>query len=259
MARPKIGLALSSGGAKGFAHVGVLKALAEAGIRVDVIAGSSIGSLVGAFYATGMSPYFMEGLATSLSWRHWTDFTVPKMGMIAGDRILQMVSMLTRGRSIEDTHIPLAIVATEILTRRQVVFRNGSIAKAVRASISIPGVFVPYVMEQCVYVDGGVVNPVPIDVARDLGADFVIAVHVGAHKLAHAPESMVDVLMQSIDVMQDIAYRHLYDSADFVILPEVAAVGITQFKKAQFALDAGYAAARSALPAIHDALAKYSA
>ncbi|MCY0886911.1 MAG: patatin-like phospholipase family protein [Alicyclobacillaceae bacterium] len=249
-----IGLALGSGGAKGFAHVGVLRALEEHGVRVGVISGSSMGGLVAAFYATGMQPAFMEQLATTLRRRHWIDFTVPKMGMVSGDRVRTMVALLTRQLAIEQANIPLAIVATDLLNRRKVVFKSGSIADAVRASVSIPGVFVPVVHDGGVLVDGGVLDRVPVEVTRELGADKVIAVDVSTNTLPQPPTSLVDVFFQSLDLMQEQVYAGVRQSADVTIVPDVSAVGISQFGKAKIAIEAGYEAALQKINDIDDML-----
>lgn len=250
MRKHTIGLVLGSGGAKGFAHIGVIKALEEHQIPVDVIAGSSMGSMVGAFYAMGMRPNMMEGLATSLKWRHWLDLTVPKMGMVLGDKVRDMVALLTKNGDIRDAKLPLAIVATELTRQQSVCFRSGRIADAVRASISIPGVFIPYVWQDGVYVDGGVLNPLPIEIAYSLGADVVIAVDVSATTLGTPPESMVDVIMQSLDIMQSHAFSLRNTTATVTISPDLREVGTSNFHKARQAIDAGYEATIKLMPKI---------
>lgn len=237
----KLGLALGSGAARGLAHIGVLLALTENHIPVHAIAGSSMGSLVGALYAAGIPPSYMEGLACALRFRHWVDFTVPKMGLISGERIREMIALLTRNETIEDMPVPLAIVATELLGRKSVTFRAGNVADAVRASISIPGIFVPFTMNGGIYVDGGVLERVPVSAAYNLGADFVLAVDVGSGRANYKPESMIDVIVQSLDVMQDFGTGQGM-SADIMIVPELEDVGPSHFHKAKRAIDAGYEA-----------------
>ncbi|MDP9728450.1 patatin-like phospholipase family protein [Alicyclobacillus tolerans] len=243
--RVGIGLALGSGGAKGFAHVGVIKALEEAGITIDYISGSSMGALIAAFYATGMRTVFMEQLATTLRWRHWVDFTVPKMGMVNGEKVKQMVHMLTKGQNIEQAKIPLAIVATDLLSRQRVVFTHGNIAEAVRASIAIPGVFVPVFTENAVLVDGGVLDRVPIEAVRNLGASKVIAVDVSVNSQTTLPQSMIDVFFQSLDIMQEQVYQSVRSAADIAITPQLTSIGISQFSKAALAIDIGYQSAKA--------------
>ncbi len=239
MQKPKIGLALGSGGAKGFAHIGVIQALTEHHIPICAVAGSSMGSLIGALFAAGIPPMYLEGLACGLRFRHWIDFTVPKMGLISGERIREMVAFLTRDEVIEHLPIPLAIVATELISRECVTFRAGNIADAVRASISIPGVFVPYVMDSGLYVDGGVLERVPVNAAYDLGADFVIGVDVGSGRCSFKPESMIDVIIQTLDVMQDVASVRSTEP-DIMIVPDLEGIGPSHFNKAKAVIQAGY-------------------
>lgn len=248
--RKTLGLALGSGGAKGFAHVGVLKALEEHGIRPDVVTGSSMGSLIGAFYVTGMRPAFMERLATTLSWRHWIDLTVPRMGLISGQKIHQMVTMLTRRLRFEDVEPRFGVVATELTQRRSVLFASGSIADAVRASIAIPGVFVPYVNADGVFVDGGVLERVPVHACRTLGADVVIAVDVAAVLRSAVPETIMDVIMYSIDVMQQQLVEPRVQHADLRIEPDLSDMGTSQFQRAKEAMARGYEAAMAMMPQI---------
>ncbi|MCF8564404.1 patatin-like phospholipase family protein [Alicyclobacillus tolerans] len=251
MAKRTVGVALGSGGAKGFAHVGVLKALDEHHIPVDVVAGSSMGSLIGAFYSTGMRTNFMERLACSMKWRYWVDLTVPRVGLIQGEKIRQMVHMLTRGLNIEQADKPLAIVATELMSKSLVVFRTGLIADAVRASISIPGVFVPFVTPEGIFVDGGVLERVPVSAAKSLGADVVIGVDVGYPQRNSVPETMLDVVMQSIDIMQETVYTQRGgDDADVLLRPDLAQIGTSHFQKAAQAIALGYEAALAAMPEI---------
>jgi NTE family protein len=242
LSKISVGLALGSGGAKGFAHIGVLKALTEHNIEVDMVAGSSMGSVIGAFYATGMRPAFMERLACTLSRRHWMDLTVPKLGIIAGDKIHQMVAMLTRNLRFEQIDVPLAIVATELTQRKLVTFRSGRIADAVRASISIPGVFVPYATTEGVFVDGGVMERVPVNAVRSMGADLVIAVDVARTQKVELPETIIDVIMQSLDIMQQEMIDQHTKLADIKIEPELSDIGTSHFQKAAVAIDAGYRA-----------------
>ncbi|MBX6352246.1 MAG: patatin-like phospholipase family protein [Thermoflavifilum sp.] len=254
MTARRVGVALGSGGAKGYAHIGVLKALEEHGIPVHAVSGSSMGSIVAALYATGMRPGFMERLATSLGYRHWLDLTVPKLGVIAGERIRQIMQLLTRDREIQDADIPLAIVATELLGRKRVVFRTGKIADAVRASISIPGVFVPVVTADGIYVDGGVIDRVPVRAVRDLGVDVVIAVDVSATLRPSAPETMLDVVLQSLDVMQDPLVQDQTREASVTLTPDLSHVGTSQFHRAAEAIRIGYETALAAMDTLKAAV-----
>lgn len=218
---PKIALALGSGGARGFAHIGVLKVLKAQGIPVDFIAGSSMGSLVGALYANGIDPVLMEKLALHLKRKHWLDFTVPGMGFVAGEKIRELIRLLTHGKNLEELQIPMAVVATDIETGERVVFREGPVDQAVRASISIPGIFVPERVNDRLLVDGGVIDRVPITVAREMGADLVIAVDVALFDRKMEVQSIYDVIVQAIDIMEREILRHRMVSADLVLRPNV--------------------------------------
>jgi NTE family protein len=240
MRKGTVGVALGSGGAKGFAHVGVLKALREYGVTIDVVAGTSMGSLIGAFYATGMQPDFMERLAYTLRWRHWVDLTVPKVGLIAGDKLHAMVKLLTRSLNIEDSPIPYAAVATELVTKKTHIFTNGLFADAVRASTAIPGVFVPSTLGDNIYVDGGVMEPVPVTAARQLGAKVVIGVDVSAPARGVPPTNMMEVILHSLEIMQE-QVRGQYEP-DLMVEPDLTHVGSSQFHKAREAVEAGYVA-----------------
>ncbi|EPZ51579.1 patatin-like phospholipase family protein [Alicyclobacillus acidoterrestris] len=242
MCERKLGLALGSGGAKGFAHIGVLAALTDYGIPVHAVAGSSMGGLVGAVYAMGTSPRMLRGLAISLKRRHWLDFTVPKMGLIQGARVEQLIGLLTRNGTFDDTVIPLAVVATDLIRRQLVVFRSGNIAQAVRASISIPGVFVPVVRDGAVYVDGGVLQRVPVAAAWELGCDVVLGVDVGVTPVGTVPKSIMDVIMQSLEMMQEQVCGEVNSGSSLTITPEVTHIGTGQFTRAAEAIEIGYAA-----------------
>ncbi|MBY0144595.1 patatin-like phospholipase family protein [Neobacillus niacini] len=221
MKRPIIGLALGSGGARGFAHLGVIKVLKEAGIPIDLIAGSSMGALVGSFYGAGIEIDRLYKLSTAFKRKYFLDFTVPKMGFIAGKRVKDFIKVFTHSKNIEDLSIPLGIVATDLLTGEKVVFKKGPVAEAVRASISIPGIFVPEKINGRILVDGGVSDRVPVSVAKEMGADIVIAVDVSRVKRNAEITSIYDVIMQSIDIMQTEILINREIASDIMIRPPV--------------------------------------
>ncbi|MCD4707398.1 MAG: patatin-like phospholipase family protein [Candidatus Sabulitectum sp.] len=174
----RIGLALGSGSARGWAHIGVIRALEEAGINVDCIAGTSIGALVGAVYASGRFAE-LEKAVLQLERKQillFSDIILPKSGLIDGRKISNLIQQHVLDTPIESLPLPLCIIATDLTTGREVVLKDGDISEAVRASVSIPGVFTPVRKEDRLLVDGGLVNPVPVSIAREMGADFVIAV-----------------------------------------------------------------------------------
>ncbi len=200
MTPPTIGLALGSGGLRGLAHIGVLKVLEREGIPVNYIAGCSIGSLIGSLYAAGLDSETIFKLAKNLKRRHWIDFVIPKMGLVAGDRTLETVRLLTQRKHFDELAIPLAVVAADLNTGQEVVFRDGEVAHAVRASISVPGVFVPYNYDGRLLVDGAVVNPTPMDIVHSMGADIVIAVDLVPTGDVAAFANIFDVIIQTIDI-----------------------------------------------------------
>ena len=184
---PRIGLALGSGSARGFAHIGVLKALDEAGFKADVVAGTSAGSLVGIFYAAGFTPWQMEEVALKVRDIDVADISnASKRGMFAGEALQRLVNDFVKQTPIEKLRIPYAALATNLKTGEAVTLRSGDSGLAVRASCSIPGVFVPALVAGVELVDGGLVSPLPVKAARLLGAEFVIAVDVGSKQIGRA-------------------------------------------------------------------------
>ncbi|MCM3003887.1 patatin-like phospholipase family protein [Priestia koreensis] len=250
MKDPTVGLALGSGGARGFAHLGVLKVLHEANIPVHCIAGSSMGALVAAFYATGMDMDRLYKIANAFKRKYHLDVTVPKMGFVVGERIKELVRVFTHGKNIEDLMIPIAIVTTDLRTGEKVVFREGPVAEAVRASISIPGIFVPEPLNGRLLVDGGVVDRIPVSVARDLGADIVIAVDVSRVKTNAEIGSIFDVILQSLDILQEELVKHREIASDVMIRPHVEAFSSRAFKNIAEIIAIGEEEGRKHLPKI---------
>ena len=174
--QPKIAVVLGSGGLRGISQVGVLKVLEDENIKIDHIVGCSMGSLIGALYCCGHTTDNILKLAMNLKREHWFDIKIGKMGLCSGEQALTIMKLLTQKRKFSETDISLSIVAADLNAGEEVVFSEGSVAEAVRASISIPGVFMPYQKGEMLLVDGAVVNPTPIDIAFNNGADIVIAV-----------------------------------------------------------------------------------
>lgn len=221
MERPRVGLALGSGGARGFAHLGAIKVLRDEGIQIDFIAGSSMGALVGCFYGAGIDIENLYQLSVAFKRKYFLDFTVPKMGFIAGKKVKEFIRFFTHGKNIEDLILPVGVVATDLLTGEKVVFREGPIAEAVRASISIPGIFIPEKYNGRLLVDGGVADRVPVSVVRDMGADIVIAIDVSSVERNAEIVSIYDVIMQSIDIMQTEIFTNREIASDIMIRPHV--------------------------------------
>lgn len=252
MPRPKIGLALGSGGARGFAHLGVIKVLKEAGIPIDMVAGSSMGALVACFYGAGLDIERLYKISSAFKRKYYLDFTVPKMGFIAGKRVKDLIRMFTHGKNIEELDIPIGIVATDLMTGEKVVFKKGSIADAVRASISIPGIFVPEKLNGRLLVDGGVVDRVPVSVVKDMGADLVIAVDVSHVKTNSEVTSIFDVIMQSLDIMQMELVNHRVIASDAIIRPQVDKYSARAFTNIEEIITIGEEEAKSQIDTIKD-------
>lgn len=257
MAEPKIGLALGSGGARGLAHIGILKVLEEEKIPVSMIAGSSIGSLIGSFYGAGQKVDELEKISVAFQRKYFLDFTVPKLGFIVGNRIKDFIRIFTYNKNIEDLHIPVSIVATDIHTGERVVFRHGPVADAVRASIAIPGIFVPEKINGRLLVDGGVIDRVPISVVKEMGADIVIGVDVAGFKKNPQITTIYDIILQSIDIMQmEIVKKREYDS-DIMIRPPVQMYSSYSFTNAEEIIKAGEEEARKHVDEIRNAMRKW--
>ncbi|MDQ0217192.1 patatin family protein [Peribacillus cavernae] len=244
MQEPKIGLALGSGGARGFAHLGVIKILREEGIPVNMIAGSSMGALVGAFYAAGSDIERLYMLSRVFKRKYYLDFTVPKMGFVSGKRVKELIRVLTYGKKLEELDFPVAVVATDIQTGEKVVFQDGPISDAVRASISIPGIFVPERVGGRLLVDGGVVDRIPVSVARGMGADIIIAVDVAHVKQNQEITSIYDVIMQSLDIMQMELLESRKVASDVMIRPRVEQYNSKSFTNISEIINIGEEAAR---------------
>lgn len=184
--RPQVGLVLGSGSARGWAHIGVIQALEEAQVPIDMVVGTSIGAFVGAVYATGELESLRE-FALRMNWKmvlSYFDVVFPRSGFLDGRKVHELFSMHTKAQTFEDFRIPVRIVATDLNTGRMVVLDSGSIIEAIRASVAVPGVITPVVTPEHLLVDGGLVNPVPVDIAREQGAEVVIAVDLNSGLIA---------------------------------------------------------------------------
>lgn len=249
----KIGLALGGGLARGLAHIGVLNVLQEMGVKIDFIAGTSMGSLIAALYACGLKLKLIERLAQRISRRTWMDFTFPRMGLIAGEKLEQLLYMLTGRRSFEELSLPLAVVAVDLISGERVILNEGSVARAVRASCAIPGIFSPVEIGEKLLVDGGVLERVPAPAVREMGAGTVIAVDVGGQVGNYKINHIFDVMSKSLDIMAREIHRKQCLDADVLINPEVSDLGPFDFHRVEEAIGRGEAAARQALPLLAEA------
>ena len=251
----KIALVLGGGAARGYAHVGVIKTLESNGIRPDIIVGTSVGSVVGALYAAGYSGFELQRLALAMDDAMVSDWSLPDRGFIKGEALQNYVNTVLSNRPIEKLARTLAIVATDLQTGEAVVFRTGNTGMAVRASSSVPGVFQPVRINGHDYVDGGLVSPVPVKIARSLGADVVIAVDVSSRPRYGKTTSSLDVLLQTFNIMGQSIASHELLQADIVIRPNVDGVGGTDFQGKHLAILEGEKAAAESLPSLRAKLA----
>ena len=253
----KVALVLGAGAAKGFAHVGVLKVLEANHIPVHMIVGTSVGSLVGSLYAYGYPAYDLQKIAMGLERGDLVDLTVPDNGFVKGELLEAYVNRMIRNATMENLRIPFYAVATDIGSGQEMVFGKGNTGLAVRASCSIPGVFQPVRIGDRMYVDGGVVSPVAVDAARRLGADVVIAVAISGGVSGVLPETTLDTIFQSVNVMYAKIAANQLSRADVVIHPKVGYIASGDVTKRHEAILEGETAAQAALPKILQLLGEH--
>jgi len=253
----KLGLALGGGAARGFAHVGVIAVLEEAGLRPQLVVGTSAGSLVAALYASGKSSAQLQQTALNMEEVAITDWMLPLVGrgMFRGEALARHVNDLVAGRLIENMAIPLGIVATDLGNGQAVLFQRGDTGTAVRASSAVPAVFVPVKINNRDYVDGGLVSPVPVSFARQMGADVVLAVDISAPPEGNAADGSLQILLQTFAIMGKTINQYELQGADVVVRPAQLGLKSADFSARQRAMDAGRAAMLAALPALKARLA----
>ena len=253
----KLGLALGGGAARGFAHVGVIAVLEEAGLRPQLVVGTSAGSLVAALYASGKTSAQLQQTSLNMEEVAITDWMLPIIGrgMFRGDALARYVNELVAGRLIENMAIPLGIVATDLGSGNAVLFQKGDTGTAVRASSAVPAVFVPVKINGREYVDGGLVSPVPVRYARQMGADVVIAVDISNPPEANTADGTLQILLQTFAIMGKSINDFELKNADLVVRPSQAGLRSADFSSRPRAIDAGRAAMLAALPALRARLA----
>ncbi|WP_407919689.1 patatin-like phospholipase family protein [Derxia lacustris] len=254
VARPRIGLALGGGAARGFAHIGVIKVLEAQGITVDYIAGTSAGSVVGSLYASGLDGYGLQQLALTMDESLFADWALGGRSMFRGEAIAGWINRSVGNRTIEQFKRPLGIVATRLSNGESVLFQRGNAGAAVRASSAVPGVFAPVTIGGVEYVDGGLTSPVPVRAARRMGADFVIAVDISSDPAGQPVASVTDLLLQTFTIMGKSINRFELGEADVVIRPAITS-GSADFAARHQAVLAGERAATAALPELRQKLA----
>jgi NTE family protein len=255
----KIGLALGGGAARGFAHVGVIKALEAQGIIPDVVVGTSAGSLVGALYAAGNNGFALHKLALEMDEAAISDWSVPLFakatGVLKGEALQNYVNKAVNNAPLEKLKVPFGTVATDLKSGEPILFRRGNTGAAVRASSAVPGVFQPVRIGERSYVDGGLVSPVPVRFAREMGADFVIAVNISSQPDAQPSASTLDVLLQTFAIMGQSINAYELKDADVVIQPRLGTMKGNDFPGRNTAILAGEQAASALMPEIKRKLA----
>lgn len=254
--RPKLALVLGGGAARGFAHIGVIKTLQAQGIVPDMVVGTSAGAVVGALYAAGHDGFALQQLAMQMDESQVADWSLPDRGVIKGEALQDFVNRAVGRQTLEKLPRMLAVVATDLRSGEPIVFRHGNTGMAVRASSAVPGVFKPVLINGREYVDGGLVAPVPVLVARSLGADVVIAVDISARPQLGRTAGTLDILRQTFAIMGQSLNRHELAAADVVIRPQMAGLNATDFQNRHQALLEGEKASMQALPELKALLAR---
>lgn len=252
---PKVGLALGGGAARGFAHIGVIQVLEENGIKVDLVAGTSAGSLVASMYASGKNGKELAQMAESMDEGAITDWAFPTRGLIRGEALARFVREKTGNRLIEQMPLPLGIVATDLSDGSPILFRTGDTGAAVRASSSVPAVFQPVKIGQREYVDGGLVAPVPVRYAKQMGAELVIAVDISEPPEPKPPGDAMRMLLQTFSIMGRSINNFELREADVIIRPKLEGVGSADFSARKRSIQAGREAAQAALPQLRQRIA----
>ena len=252
---PRIGLALGGGAARGFAHIGVIQVLEENGIKPDLVAGTSAGSLVAALYASGKSGAELAALADSMDESAFTDWSFPGRGLIRGEGLAKYVRDHTGGLRIEQMRVPLGIVATDLDNGEAILFQRGDPGVAVRASSAVPAVFQPVRIGLREYVDGGLVAPVPVRFARQMGAELVIAVDISAVPDGNPTGDAMRMLLQTFSIMGRSINTFELRDADVLLRPKLPNVSGADFTARKRSIQAGREAMQSQLAALRERIA----
>ncbi|WOB06440.1 patatin-like phospholipase family protein [Piscinibacter gummiphilus] len=244
----RVGLALGGGAARGFAHIGVIQVLEENGVKVDYVTGTSAGSLVAALYASGRNGAALGAMADQMDESAFADWAFPGRGLIRGEALARYVRENTGGRTIEQMVVPLGIVATDLDSGQAILFQRGDAGTAVRASSSVPAVFTPVKIGTREYVDGGLVSPVPVRFARQMGAELVIAVDISAIPDGAPTGDPMRMLLQTFAIMGKSINAYELRDADLVLRPKLAGVSSADFSNRKRSIQAGRDAMTAALP-----------
>lgn len=253
---PKVALVLGGGAARGFAHIGVIQALEESGIPIDMVVGTSAGSVVAALHASGKSGTELQRIALSMEEASFSDWRLPLFtpGVIKGEALARFIRAQVDAKQIQDLPIRLGIVATDLQSGQGILFQRGDVAMAVRASSAIPAVFQPVSISGHEYVDGGLVAPVPVSYARQMGAEVIIAVDISAAPQANASQDSFQILMKTFAIMGSSINRFELRDADVVVKPSLQGLSSTSFSSRKEAITAGYQSMLSMLGKLRNAI-----
>lgn len=246
---PKVGLAMGGGAALGAAHIGVLKALEEHGQQIDFVSGTSIGAMIGAFYSFGLEVEQIEEIAVNLKWLDVSSLSISKMGLLSNKKLGNLIRKHLGTVNIEDAPTPLAITATDLASGNKVVFKEGDLATAVMASTCVPGIFIPVETDGKMLVDGGLVENVPVESLRGMGAEKIIAVDINAMRLYKKPDDIIEVITNALDIAIENLSKTTKADVDLLIRPKLSSFSRTvdDPEKLRELIDKGYQAAKHKL------------
>ena len=244
------GCQVAGGAARGFAHIGVIQVLEEAGIKPNLVVGTSAGSVVAAIYASGKTGAQLQRIADVMDQSALTDWnmSILKRGMMRGEALERFIRQQTGSKNIEQLPLSLGVVATDLQSGEGILFQKGDIATAVHASSAVPSVFEPVKIGEREYVDGGLVSPVPVRYARQMGADIVVAVDISSTPEGNKSEDMFKILLQTFTIMSKSISSYELVQADILVRPALLGVSSIEFANRQQSIDAGRAAMKQAIP-----------
>ncbi len=246
----KVGLALGSGAARGLAHIGVIEVLRKYNIPIDIISGSSAGALIGSMYCCDLDFKYVKLLCRQMNQKDYIDIGVPRTGLIRGKRVEEILKLLTKDCEFKDLKTPLLVVATDLRNKRLMVLEDGKVYEAVRASISIPGIFTPCLKEDMTLVDGAVLERVPAGILKKRGVELVIGVDVGFNMTTSNCKSIFHVLYETIDIMSYELFQLKKQEADIMIRVDLNDMDPTRFDLVDICVERGILAAEKAIPEI---------
>ncbi|MBI4397425.1 MAG: patatin-like phospholipase family protein [Elusimicrobia bacterium] len=261
--RPRVGLVLGGGGARGLAHIGVLKVLEQEKVPIDLVVGTSVGALVGALYTAGLPTSDIERIGQEIGWDSLTDLSTARLvkllvteSLLSTERMEEYVGRYIGDKQFADLKTSFACVAADLKTGEQIIIREGSVALAARASATMPGMFQPVHYRHRLLVDGGVVNNVPVDVAKVLGVDIILCVNLPANFSKYNVSNVFMTLTQALYIQGQMISQERLSQADVVITPKVGDVTALELWKSQECIEAGIVAARESIPQIRKTLVK---